>query len=201
MILPPIHLAKIHASCLAISQSYQKVPTWLQVLNWTNNRNHHEFFYKPRCHLHFPSPSLRLKAKFLTKCVEMGPSVYRPCGKMLQSFSDVMLRSEKDVGWFFRSSNISRETTATNQCKRDLWRPGSVKIKRYYAKNGRLIPTAKRGKEIKQQWNYIKTNTIYLPDISVWKTNLLRGLNENEYKKYKMTVTYKSFEIQNKKLW
>ena len=41
----------------------------------------------------------------------------------------------------------------TNQCKRvqDLWRPESVKIKRYYAKNGRLIPTVKRGKEIKQQ--------------------------------------------------
>ena len=32
----------------------------------------------------------------------------------------------------------------------DLWRPGSVKIKRYYAKNGRLILAAKRGKEIKQ---------------------------------------------------
>ena len=32
------------------------------------------------------------------------------------------------------SSNISK-TTATNQCKQvpDLWRPGSVKIKRYYA--------------------------------------------------------------------
>ena len=49
-------------------------------------------------------------------------------------------------------SNISK-TTATNQCKRvpDLRRPGSVRIKRYYAKNGRLIPTAKRGKEIKQR--------------------------------------------------
>ena len=46
------------------------------------------------------------------------------------------------------SSNISK-TTATNQCRRvpDLWRPGSVKIKRYYTKNGRLIPTAKRGKD------------------------------------------------------
>ena len=51
-----------------------------------------------------------------------------------------------------KSSNISK-TTATNQCKRvpDLRRPGSVRIKRYYAKNGRLIPTAKRGKEIKQR--------------------------------------------------
>ena len=48
-------------------------------------------------------------------------------------------------------SNIGK-TTTTNQCRRvpDLWRPGSVKIKRYYTKNGRLIPTAKRGKEIKQ---------------------------------------------------
>ena len=34
-----------------------------------------------------------------------------------------------------------------------------------------------------------------MPDISVWKTNLLRGLKENEYKKYKMTVISKSFEI------
>ena len=52
------------------------------------------------------------------------------------------------------SYNI-RKTTTTNQCKRvpDLWRTGSVKIKKYYAKNGKLIPTAKRGKEIKQQWN------------------------------------------------
>ena len=41
----------------------------------------------------------------------------------------------------------------------------------------------------------IKTSTIYLPNISVWKTNLLWGLKENEYKKYKMTVTSKSFEI------
>ena len=49
------------------------------------------------------------------------------------------------------SSNIGK-TTTTNQCRRvpDLWRPGSVKIKRYYTKNGRLIPTAKRGKKIKQ---------------------------------------------------
>ena len=48
-----------------------------------------------------------------------------------------------------KSCNIGK-TTTTNQCKRlpDLWRPGSVKIKRYYAKNGRLIPTAKRGKEL-----------------------------------------------------
>ena len=48
-----------------------------------------------------------------------------------------------------RSSNIGKITT-TNQCKRvpDLCRPGEGKIKRYYAKNGRLIPTAKRGKEI-----------------------------------------------------
>ena len=50
------------------------------------------------------------------------------------------------------------KSTTTNKCKRvpDLWRP--VKIKRYYAKNGRLIPTTKRGKEIKQQWNYNKYN-------------------------------------------
>ena len=50
------------------------------------------------------------------------------------------------------SSNICK-TTTTNQCKRvpDLWRPGSVKIKRYYAKSSRLIPTAKKGKEMKQQ--------------------------------------------------
>ena len=50
-----------------------------------------------------------------------------------------------------KSSNIGK-TTTRNQCRRvpDLWRPGPVKIKRYYTKNGRLIPTAKRGKEIKQ---------------------------------------------------
>ena len=77
------------------------------------------------------------------------------------------------------------KTTTTNQCKRvpDLWRPGSVKIKRYCTKNGRLIPTAKRGKEMKQLWSEIKTSTIYLPDISVWNTNLLRGLKQNEWKK------------------
>ena len=47
-----------------------------------------------------------------------------------------------------KSSNIGK-TTTTNKCRRvpDLWRPGSVKIKRYYTKNGRLIPTAKRGKK------------------------------------------------------
>ena len=45
----------------------------------------------------------------------------------------------------------------------DLWRPGSVKIKRYYAKNGRLIPTAKRGKENSSE---IETSTMSLPDIS-----------------------------------
>ena len=58
-----------------------------------------------------------------------------------------------------KSSNIGK-TPTTNQCRRvpDLWRPGSVKIKRYYTKNGRLIPTSKRGKEIKQPWN--KTSTI-----------------------------------------
>ena len=51
----------------------------------------------------------------------------------------------------FKSSNIGK-TTTTNQCRRvpDVWRPGSVAIKRYYTKNGRLIPTVKRGKEIKQ---------------------------------------------------
>ena len=50
-----------------------------------------------------------------------------------------------------KSSNIGK-TTTTKQCKRvpDLWRPGSVKIKRYYAKNGRLISGVKGGKEIKQ---------------------------------------------------
>ena len=41
----------------------------------------------------------------------------------------------------------------------------------------------------------IQTSTVYLPDISVWKTSLLRGLKENECTKYKMTVTYKCFEI------
>ena len=53
-----------------------------------------------------------------------------------------------------KSSNIGK-TPTTNQCRRvtDLWRPGSVKVKRYYTKNGRLIPTAKRGKEIKQPRN------------------------------------------------
>ena len=33
---------------------------------------------------------------------------------------------------------------------------------------------------MKQRWNENKY-IIYLPDISVWKTNLLRGLNENEW--------------------
>ena len=61
-------------------------------------------------------------------------------------------KSKIRVGSGNESSNISK-TTATNQCKRvpDLRRPGSVRIKRYYAKNGRLIPTAKRGKGIKQR--------------------------------------------------
>ena len=58
-----------------------------------------------------------------------------------------------DIGLSFtyKSSNIGK-TTTTNQCRRvpDLWRSGSVKIKRYYTKSGRLIPTAKRGKEIKR---------------------------------------------------
>ena len=44
-----------------------------------------------------------------------------------------------------------------------------LKSKDTIQKNGRLIPTAKRGKEIKQQWREIKTSTIYLPDISVLK--------------------------------
>ena len=49
-----------------------------------------------------------------------------------------------------KSSNIGK-TTTTNQYRRvpDLWRPGSVKIKRYYTKNDRLTPTAMRGKENK----------------------------------------------------
>ena len=50
-------------------------------------------------------------------------------------------------------------------------------------------------KEKKPNRSKIKTSIIYLPDISIWKTNLLRGLKENECTKYKMTVTYKSFEI------
>ena len=44
-----------------------------------------------------------------------------------------------------------------------------------YTKNGRLIPTAKRGKEIKQPWIKLKQIQYIMPDISVWKTNLLRG--------------------------
>ena len=50
-----------------------------------------------------------------------------------------------------KPSNIGK-TTTTNQCRGvpNLWRPGSVKITIYYTKNGRLIPTAKRGKEINQ---------------------------------------------------
>ena len=61
----------------------------------------------------------------------------------------------------YKSSNIGK-TTTTNQCRRvpELWRPGSVKIKRYYTKNGRLIPTAKREKEKVQ---YIWANILYLP--------------------------------------
>ena len=61
------------------------------------------------------------------------------------------LRGSQWGSVFYGSSNIGK-TTTTNQCRRvpDLWRPRSVKIKRYYTKNGRLIPTAKRGKEIKQ---------------------------------------------------
>ena len=54
----------------------------------------------------------------------------------------------------------------------------TVPFWRYYTKNSRLIPTAKRGKEIQQQWNQTKCNI--LPDISVWKTNLLQRLKENE---------------------
>ena len=60
-----------------------------------------------------------------------------------------------------KPSNIGK-TTTTNQCRRvpNLWRPGSVKMKIYCTKNGRLIPTAKRGKEIKQPWNLNKYNIL-----------------------------------------
>jgi len=37
---------------------------------------------------------------------------------------------------------------------------------------------------------------MYLPDISVCKTNLLRGLKKKSEYNYKMTVTYTGFEIQ-----
>ena len=56
--------------------------------------------------------------------------------------------------------------------------------KGYYTKSGRLIPMAKRGKEI-------KNNQIFAQYFGL-KKNLLRGLKENEYN---MTVTSKSFEI------
>ena len=48
-----------------------------------------------------------------------------------------------------RSFNIGK-IASPNQSKRvpDLWRPGKGKIKIDYGKNGRLIPMAKRGKEI-----------------------------------------------------
>ena len=61
------------------------------------------------------------------------------------------MQSARSLSQRNKSCNISK-TTTTNQCRRvpDLWRPGSVKVKRYYTKNGRLIPTAKRGKEIKK---------------------------------------------------
>ena len=59
-----------------------------------------------------------------------------------------------------KPSNIAK-TTTTNQCRRvpNLWRPGPVKIKRYYTRNGRLIPTAKSEKEKNNR--EIKTSTIY----------------------------------------
>ena len=60
------------------------------------------------------------------------------------------------------SSNIGK-TTTTNQYRRvpNLRKAGRVKIKRYYTKSGRLIPTQKRGKENKavklKQGQYICT--------------------------------------------
>ena len=62
-----------------------------------------------------------------------------------------------------------------DRTRRSLEQPGY--FWRYCTKSGRLIPKGKRGKEIKQQWREIKTSTTYLPDISVWNTNLLTSSN------------------------
>ena len=75
--------------------------------------------------------------------------------KLGLKYSEGQSLTEFDGVVLFWQTNllISARPQRQNQCKRvpDHWRPGSVKIKRYYTKNGRLIPTAKRGKEIKQQ--------------------------------------------------
>lgn len=75
--LPPLHLATIHAICLALDQSYDKVSTWLRGINWKQ--------YKLFIHLQtsvwfllFPPP-LRLGAKLMTTYVEMGLSVRIIC--------------------------------------------------------------------------------------------------------------------------
>ena len=82
-----------------------------------------------------------------TKTAGLHPRTYGLHSKKMVALSDFTTIPYE----LNKSSNIGKATT-TNQCRRvpELWRPGSVKIKRYYAKNGRLIPTAKRGKKIKQ---------------------------------------------------
>ena len=59
------------------------------------------------------------------------------------------------------------------QIKWPLGWPQPQVFRGYYTKNGRLIPKAKIGEENRTAYSEIKTSTIYLPDISVWKTNLL----------------------------
>ena len=133
------------------------------LLNWKINCDDHSFTFT-RCNV-----SNRLKfgkitrkdllcTKNVKKIVFLNKKVYTR-----GTFSAKMVY--KRVRGWKTNLLISARPQRQNQCKRvpDLWRRGSVKIKRYYAKNGRLIPTTKRGKEIKRKWN--KTNTIYLPRI------------------------------------
>ena len=68
------------------------------------------------------------------------PFKFTPLFKVMSLSSFIILFRESFLGPSYRqenkSSNINK-TTSTNQCKRvpDLRRPGSVKIKRYYAKD------------------------------------------------------------------
>ena len=55
--------------------------------------------------------------------------------------------------------------------------------------NSKLILTAKRLRNYNGNRND-RNKVIYLPDISVCKTNLLRGLKKKSEYNYKTTVTY-----------
>ena len=64
---------------------------------------------------------------------------------------------------------------------------------RYYTKTGRLIPTAKRGKENKAV--KLKQEQYICPIFWFEKQTFYGGSKKINAKKFKMTVTYKSFEM------